>query len=108
MSQKERVKAAFSITRDAVDVEPEDLRKIEAVIYTMAGKFLDSVSMQEVEEAVKMTELGRMLVEDGRAEGRTRVNQLNQRLAEENRTEDIVKAARDVEYQNKLFEEYNL
>lgn len=116
MSQKERIKAAFAITKDATGVDPEEIRKIEAVIYTMAGKFLDSVSMKEIEEAVRMTELGQMLVEDGRAEGRaegraqerTRINQLNQRLAEQNRTDDILKSARNTEYQNKLFEEFNL
>ena len=112
MSQKDRIKAAFAITREAADVEAEDIRKIEAVIYTMAGKFLDSVSMKEIEEAIRMTELGRMLVEDGRTEGRAegtaRVNKLIQKLAEENRTDDILKSAADADYQNKLFEEFNL
>lgn len=44
----------------------------------------------------------------GRKEERDRVNKLNRRLAEENRTEDILKAAKDKEYQDKLFTEFDL
>ncbi len=36
----------------------------------MADKFLESMDMKEIMEDVKMTRLGRMLVEDGRSEGR--------------------------------------
>lgn len=41
-------------------------------------------------------------------EGENRVNQLNILLAEQGRTEDILKAAQDKEYQKKLFEEFNI
>ncbi len=70
MSQKERIKAAFTITKEATGMNKEDIRKIEAVLYTMADKFLESMDMKEIMEDVKMTRLGRMLVEDGRNEGR--------------------------------------
>lgn len=43
-----------------------------------------------------------------RDEGRNRVNQLNIKLTEAGRTEDIIKAARDKEYQNALFEEFGI
>ena len=112
MSQKERIKAAFAITKEAEGVEKEDVRKIEAVLYTMADKFLESMDMKEIMEDVKMTRLGRMLVEDGKAEGRkeerNRVNYLIKFLAEQNRTNDILKAAEDERYQEKLFAEFNL
>lgn len=65
MSQKDRILAAFEITKEASEVTPNEKQKIEAVIYTMADKFLDSVSMEEIKEAVSMTKLGQMLVEDG-------------------------------------------
>lgn len=120
MSQKERIKAAFTITKEAAftitkeatGMNKEDIRKIEAVLYTMADKFLESMDMKEIMEDVKMTRLGRMLVEDGRSEGRnegvSKVNHLIRLLAERNRTDDILKSAEDEEYQEKLFAEFDL
>ena len=47
-----------------------------------------------------------MMIEKGREEGREErtdiINTLNQKLAEAGRTEDIIKAAYDKEYQNQL------
>ena len=45
---------------------------------------------------------------EGRQEGQERINQLNIMLSKQNRNEDIIKAATDKEYQEKLFKEYNL
>ena len=69
MPQKDRFKAACRIMTGAVSEEPEVLGKVEAVIYAMAEKFLEEADMKEVEEAMRMTRLGRMLVEDGREQG---------------------------------------
>lgn len=63
--QKDRIKAAYEITKEATEISPEEKRKIEAVIYTMADKFLDNASMEEIKEAVSVTKLGQMLVNDG-------------------------------------------
>lgn len=65
MSQKERVLAAYDITRKATEVDAEIIRKVEAVIYIMADKFLDSKEMEQLKEEIKMTRLGRMLYDDG-------------------------------------------
>ena len=65
MSQKERVSAAYDITRRATEVDAEIIRKVEAVIYIMADKFLDSREMEQLKEEIKMTRLGKMLYEDG-------------------------------------------
>ena len=46
--------------------------------------------------------------EKGRTEGVNRINQLNIELSELGRTEDILKAAVDKEYQEKLFREFEL
>lgn len=43
-----------------------------------------------------------------RDDERNRVNQLIIKLTEAGRTEDIIKAARDTEYQETLFEEFDL
>ena len=70
MEIKERLKAAYQITEDAESVSEEELRKIEAVIYAMADKFLESIDMEEFKEGMRMTKLGQMLVEDGLKQGR--------------------------------------
>lgn len=67
--QKERFKAAFEITGNAVATDPQTVQKIEAVVYAMAEKFLDDFDMEEFKEGMKMTRLGQMLMNDGIAIG---------------------------------------
>ena len=69
MTQKDRVKAAYKITRKVNTVAKEEIEKIEAVIYAMADKFLDSVSKEEILEEISMTELGQMMIDKGKKEG---------------------------------------
>lgn len=64
MPQKDRVVQALAITRLARDIVPE-ADKIEAVVYAMAEKFLDSVTTEQLKEAVGMTRLGQMMYQDG-------------------------------------------
>ena len=45
---------------------------------------------------------------EGRAEGESRINQLNIELSKLGRTEDILKAAVDKEYQEKLLKDFEL
>lgn len=47
-------------------------------------------------------------IEAGREEGENRINQLNIELSKRGRTEDILKAAVDKEYQEKLLKEFEL
>lgn len=65
MSQKDRMKAAYEITRSATSVSKEDVSKIEAVLYAMADKFLETMDMEEIMEGVRMTGLGQKLVQQG-------------------------------------------
>ena len=54
-------------------------------------------------------EAGRKIgITEGRTEGENRINQLNIELSKLGRTEDIVKAAADREYQEKLLKEFDL
>lgn len=46
--------------------------------------------------------------EAGRKAGLEKVNRLNKLLAEQSRTDDIIRAAVDEAYQKKLFEEYGI
>lgn len=71
MSQKDRIKKAFEFSKRAeADIDKEEIKKIEAVMYAMAEKFLNEMDVKEIREAVKMTKLGQMLLDDGREEGR--------------------------------------
>ena len=45
---------------------------------------------------------------EGMQKGQERINQLNILLSKQNRSEDIIKAASDKEYQEKLLKEFNL
>ncbi|MCD7743871.1 MAG: hypothetical protein LUI13_01035 [Lachnospiraceae bacterium] len=69
-SQIERIQGAFEITARADQVPREDVEKIEAAIYAMATKFLDRSELKLIKGGIKMTYLGKLLVEDGRAEER--------------------------------------
>ena len=69
MSQKDRVEEAYRITRDAGSVGQDEQDKIEAVLYIMADKFLESAEKKELMEAVGMTELGQLLVNRGIEQG---------------------------------------
>ena len=46
--------------------------------------------------------------EEGIEQAEQRINKLIILLTEQNRTDDLVRAAKDKEYQEKLFHEYNL
>ena len=74
-------------------------------------RIVREVKQSEEWEAVKMNilEIGiEKGKKEGKAEGIDRVNHLIRLLAERNRTEDIIKAAGDKEYQKKLFEEFGI
>ena len=49
-----------------------------------------------------------ILITTGREEGQNRINQLNYKLVESGRIDDMMKAATDLEYQQQLLEEFAL
>ena len=61
---KERFHKAFKIVREAGD-SIQNLSIIEAVLYTMATKFLTTDELNNLKEGIKMTELGTMIYNDG-------------------------------------------
>ena len=69
MPLKVRVEEAYRITRGAGSVGQDEQDKIEAVLYIMADKFLESAEKKELMEAVGMTELGQLLVNRGIEQG---------------------------------------
>ena len=66
---KKRIIEAYKITQRPTAVEITDIRKIEAMLYAMADKFLELEELKELKEDIRMTRLGQMLREDGLAEG---------------------------------------
>lgn len=70
MPIKDRIKAAHKITKDCTVLPSWETEKLEAVIYAMADKFLESMDMEEIKEDMRMTKLGQMLLNEGLAEGR--------------------------------------
>ena len=71
-SQKDRINKAFYITHKAEYVTRDDKDKIEAMLYAMADKFLDTVDLEKLKVEISMTRLGQMIWEDGIAEGEAR------------------------------------
>lgn len=69
MSLKDRIVNAFDISRLVREKQGMDASKIEAVVYAMAEKFLDSVTIEQLKEAVGMTRLGQMMYNDGVEQG---------------------------------------
>ena len=63
------MKAAFRLTQQATHVSEEEIRKIEAVLYAMADKFLEKEELGELVEEISMTKLGEMLVNKGVNQG---------------------------------------
>lgn len=116
MSQKDRIKSAYEITKETISITENELRQIEAVIYAMADKFLDSKDMKEIEEAVRMTKLGQMLVDTGKREGKIEGNVegearfaiLTQKLLKDSRTDDLLRATNDLAFRKALYCQYGI
>ena len=69
-SQEERFHRSFAVMREITGHLPIDKEKIEAVMYAMAEKFLDEMDLEEIKEDLKMWKIGKILVDEGRSEGR--------------------------------------
>ncbi|MCC8151962.1 MAG: hypothetical protein LIO96_11055 [Lachnospiraceae bacterium] len=122
LEQKDRILESLAIIRKARNdfADQDCIDKLEAVIYTMAEKFLENLDMEDVRKGVAMTRLGQMLIEEGmekgreegrvegREESRGRINSLTLKLAELGRMNDITRAAKDRPYQEELLREFGL
>ncbi len=108
MSQKERISTAYDITRQATIKDAEVIRKVEAVIYIMADKFLDSVEMEQLKEEIKMTRLGKMLYDDGKKRAQTSVFTLIQKMTADGELEAIPKLTTDPEFYQAMIEKYQV
>ncbi len=66
LSRKDTIKKGILVVKqDKTDTS----EKVTAMLYTLAEKFLTGAELEEIKEAVRMTRLGEMIMEDGRKEG---------------------------------------
>ena len=120
-TQNERILKSIRILRKAEQtILPEDIRKMEAILYILATKFLSGETLEKIKEEIAMTKLGQMIWDDalekgiaqGREEGKAaeseRYNHLILVLNQENRLDQIVKIASDREYRESLFRKYGI
>lgn len=62
MSRKDKIKTGILLTKN----EHNDMAdKVIAMLYTLADKFLDGIELDEIKEAMSMTRLGQMIMDDG-------------------------------------------
>lgn len=90
----------------AVDMAIDDCIKNDILAEFLRNNRAEAknVSIFEYDEVKHM----RQVREEGFDEARDIINRLNQLLAEQHRTEDIIKAAADAEYQRTLLKEFGL
>ncbi len=127
--QKERIFQCMEILKRAETIfSKNDIRKMEAILYIFAVKFLDDNELESIKEAVAMTKLGQMIwndaLEKGREEGEKiglkrgeqiglergaeRYSRLILILSKENRNDLIIKMASDPEYREELYKQYGI
>ena len=67
--QKERIILANRLITESGTISESDMVRMQAVLYTLANKFLSKDDLNQVKEALFMTPLGQMLVNDGIEKG---------------------------------------
>ena len=93
---------------------------MQALLYVFAGKFLNKDDLQKVKGVISMTILGEMLVKDGLDQGiregiregirhgEEKLGRLIQLLIQNSRSDEIDRAVTDRQYQEELYQEFNL
>lgn len=117
MSIKERIrKGFFYLDQDNRNVSADERKKMQAMLYMLATKFLEKNDLAEIKEEFSMTTLGQMLMDDGIQKGMQKGMQkgealfagLVERLFRDDRAEEAGLAAKDVDVRKKLYREYGL
>ena len=119
--QKERILQCLEILKKAEAIfSKSDIRKMEAILYIFAVKFMDDNELKSIKEVIAMTKLGQMIwndaLEKGREEGEKigleraseRYSKLILILSKENKNDLIIKIASDPEYREELYKQYGL
>lgn len=79
------------------DLCQEDLKKMEAVVYAFANKFLNPSELEEVEEVLNMSILGQRIFEDGFEKGMEKsLNNIIAAMLSRNKTVEEIHADTDI------------
>lgn len=109
LSFRQKIKEAILFAKQG---DTDAAEKTIAILYTLADKFLKGIDLQEIREVVLMTRLGQMIYDDGlekgMEKGMDRMAVLTTRLLNENRLDDLKKAAVDKKYCEQLLKEYGI
>lgn len=66
LSKSDKIINAIRVVKD---IDKEYRYDVESILYAFASKFLEGKDLEKVKEEIKMTELGRSLIEEGLAKG---------------------------------------
>lgn len=67
VSKADKILNAIKVIKD---IDKEYRHDIESILYAFANKFLDGKDLEKVKEEIKMTELGKSLIEEGKEVGK--------------------------------------
>ena len=71
LPQPERIRRSLVLLRgEQENQEKTELLKMQAVLYTLAEKFLQKEELEKIKEEIHMTRLGQMIFDDGEKKGR--------------------------------------
>lgn len=120
-SQKDRILQGIQLLKSVEgSFAPEEIQKMEAILYAFAVKFLKNKDLEVIKEAIAMTKLGQMIWDDaiekgreewtriGRQQASDRYSRLILLLSKEKKEDQIIKAASDSAYREELFQKYGL
>ena len=118
----------LKITEEKHIFSQNEIRKMEAILYAFALKFLRGINLAAIKEEIAMTELGQMIWDDALAEGQAqglakglaqgqaqgqqqaseRYSKLILILDKEKKNDLIIKVASDPDFREELYRKYGI
>ncbi|ABR34425.1 MULTISPECIES: hypothetical protein [Clostridium] len=74
LSKSDKIINAIRVVKD---IDKDYRYDVESILYAFASKFLEGKDLEKVREEIKMTELGRSLIKEGKLEGKLEGKQEN-------------------------------
>ncbi len=106
MPQQERITRAIRLLQqERPHLKAEEQVQMEAILYTLAQKFLTTTELKKIKEMINMTILGEMILQDGIEKGKKRINRLYKILLDTGRLDDLRRATTDQDFQEQLIAE---
>ena len=110
MPQQERITRAVTILhQERKYLNSEEQAQMEAILYTLAQKFLTTTELEKIKEMMNMTILGEMILQDGIEKGiekgEKRISHLYKILLDADRLDDRKRATNDQAFQKQLMAE---